>query len=228
MQRVERAVILAAGLGTRLKWLTCKRPKALVPVAGQAAVVRVIRRLAGQGIRDIAINTHHHADVLAASLGDGSRFGVRLYFSFETQLLDSGGGVRTALEFLPGDGLLAVHNVDVLSDIDVHALAGVCPQHGCTIALTANPAHHPAGDFTLCDGLVCDEKASRYTFSGVSVWDATVLSDFAINQAFSLVQPMRELIEKQLCAGLLHRGSWFDIGRPGDYFRAGRELRRIE
>jgi len=233
MQRVERAVILAAGLGTRLKWLTRKRPKALMPVAGQAAIVRVIRRLAGQGIRDIAINTHHHADVLAAYLGDGSRFGVRLYFSFEAQLLDSGGGVRAALECLPGDGLLAVHNADVLSDIDMGALAGICPQKGCVIALAANPAHHPTGDFALRNGVICSEVLSgedspRYTFSGVSVWDTAVLRGFAINQAFSLLQPLRGLIEKQLCAGLLHRGSWFDIGRPSDYFRAGRELRRVE
>jgi len=232
MQRVERAVILAAGLGTRLKWLTRNRPKALMPVAGQAAIVRVIRRLAGQGVRDIAINTHHHADVLAAYLGDGSDFGVRLYFSFEKELLDSGGGVRTALELLPGDGLLAVHNADVLSDIDMGALAGLCPQKGCGIALAPNPAHHLEGDFVLRNGMICSEVLSgedspRYTFSGVSVWDAAVLRGLAANQAFSLLEPMRELIAKRLCAGLLHRGVWFDIGRPSDCFRAGRELRRI-
>ncbi len=227
MQRVERAVILAAGLGTRLKWLTKNRPKALMPVAGQAAVVRVIRRLAGQGIRDIAINTHHHADALTAYLGDGSRFGVRLYFSFEEKLLDSGGGVRTALELLPGDGLLAVHNTDVLSDIDMGALAGSCSQGGCAIALVPNPAHHPQGDFALRNGFVCGDGAARYTFSGVSVWDAAVLRGFAVNQAFSLLEPMRELMARELCAGLLHWGAWFDIGRPSDCFRAGRELRKV-
>jgi len=225
VRHVERAVILAAGVGSRLKWLTRNRPKALMPVAGQAAIVRAIRRLAAQGIRDIAINTHHHADVLETYLGDGSRFGVRLYFSFEDQLLDSGGGVRTALAVLPGDGLLAVHNTDVLSDIDVRKLAKLCPLLGCAIALTANPAHHPEGDFALRDGLVFDEGMPRHTFSGVSVWDEKALDGFAAGQAFPLVEPMRDLMGKRLCAGVLHRGAWFDIGRPVDLFRAGRDLR---
>jgi len=225
MARVERAVILAAGLGSRLKWLTRNQPKALMAVAGQAAIVRVIRRLAAQGIRDIAINTHHHADVLTSYLGDGSHFGVRLYFSFESMLLDSGGGVRTALALLPGAGFLAVHNTDILSDIDVQALAHVCPPSGCAIALTSNPAHHPEGDFALRDGQVFAQGEPRYTFSGVSVWDARMLEEFPEKHAFSLVKPMRDLMDKGRCAGVLHRGSWFDIGRPADLFRAGRALR---
>jgi len=70
--RVERAVILAAGLGTRLKWLTRDRPKALIEVAGTPVIVHVIRGLAAQGIRDIAVNVHHHAEKLVRALGDGS------------------------------------------------------------------------------------------------------------------------------------------------------------
>jgi len=225
MARVERAVILAAGLGSRLKWLTEKRPKALMMVAGEVAIVRVIRKLAGQGIRDIAINTHHHADVLRACLGDGSRFGVRLYFSFEASLLDSGGGARTALALLPGDGLVAVHNTDILSDIDMQALAHLCPIAGCAIALTVNPAHHPEGDFSIQNGQARIQGEPRYTFSGVSVWDAQVLEKLPVKQAYSLIEPMRDVMAQGRCAGMLHHGLWFDIGRPADLFRAGRALR---
>ncbi|MDX8402937.1 MAG: sugar phosphate nucleotidyltransferase, partial [Mariprofundaceae bacterium] len=78
MNEVNRAVVLAAGLGTRLKWLTSDSPKAMVDVGGEAAIAQVIRRLAGQGIHDIAINVHHHAGKLMDYLGDGSRLGVRL------------------------------------------------------------------------------------------------------------------------------------------------------
>ncbi len=219
---VERAVILAAGLGTRLKWLTRERPKALMTVAGAPAIVQVIRGLAAQGVRDIAINVHHHADSLMQALGNGARYGVRLYYSPEKNLLDSGGGVRTAMEKLPGEGLLAVHNADVLCNVDVRQLAGLCPAGGCAIGLVSNPPHHAAGDFSLHGGLVAASGKPRFTFSGVSVWHAEALSSYAAGEAFSLVQPMRQLIGASRCAGLLYHGPWFDIGRPVDLMRARR------
>jgi len=220
---VDRAVILAAGLGSRLKWMTRNRPKALMNIQGEAAIVHVIRQLAGQGIRDIAINTHHHADILMDYLGNGSKWGVNLHFSQETELLDSGGGVRTALEVLSGKGLVLVHNADVMADVNVQSLANRCSEDGCALALVTNPMHHTNGDFAIKHGLVSLQGEPHYTFSGVSVWHDRVLKDYAANTSFSLLEPMRKMIEKQRCAGLLHRGQWFDIGRPKDVIRANRE-----
>jgi len=218
---VERAVILAAGLGERLKWLTRSRPKALLRVAGEAAVVHVIRGLAARGVRDIAINAHHHADQLIGTLGDGSRFGVRLYFSREKKLLDSGGGVRTALDLLPGEGLLAVHNADVLADIDVRALARACPEAGACLSLVANPGHHPEGDFKLRNGLVSVSRSvPSYTFAGVSVWDQSVFEAWASGRSFPLLEAIQRLTDDNRCAGMVHDGWWFDIGRPRDLMRA--------
>jgi len=219
-----RAVILAAGLGTRLKWLTHGQPKALMDVAGEPAVVWVIRRLAGFGIRDIAINVHHQAEQLMRSLGDGSRFGVRLYYSEEASLLDSGGGVRTAMQILPGEGRLLVHNADVLADIDLRTLAGLCPDGGCALALVPNPHHHPQGDFALKDGLVHEEGEMRLTYAGVSVWDDAVLRGRAAGSAWSLVEPMRQLMRQGMVKGLQHRGLWLDIGRPRDLMQARMRL----
>jgi len=228
--RVDRAVILAAGLGTRLKWLTCNRPKALIPVAGEPAITHVIRSLASQGIRDIAINVHHHADQLVKVLGDGSRFGVRLYFSREETLLDSGGGVRTAMELLPGDGLLTIHNADVLTDVDVHALADRCPQTGCALGLVPNPAHHPEGDFSLQDGLISSlqDDDPRYTFSGVSVWDQSAFDTWPSGQCFPLTEAIHRLVDGRRCAGILHGGLWFDMGRPRDLIQARRQIHALE
>lgn len=218
----DRAVILAAGLGTRLKWLTHGQPKALMDVAGLPAIVRVIRHLAGAGIHDIAINVHHHADRLVAALGDGAHFGVRLYYSREKTLLDSGGGVRTALEKLPGEGRFVVHNADVLANIDLHRLGHACPAGGCALALVPNPPHHPEGDFGLDGQRVSVDSASRYTYAGVSVWDDAVLRKLPANEAWSLVGPMRELARQGLAGALLHRGTWLDIGRPRDLMQARR------
>ncbi len=222
MAEMNRAVILAAGLGTRLKWLTRHRPKALIDVAGEPAIVHVIRNLVSQGIRDIAINVHYHGDQLIKALGDGSRLGVRLYFSHEEKLLDSGGGVRQALDLLPGKGLLVVHNADVLSDIHVRALARVCPDAGACLALVHNPAHHPRGDFSLHNGLVLSDTYPGYTFSGVSVWEQRAFDAWSPGQPFPLTEVIQPLVHEHRCAGMLHDGSWLDLGRPRDLIQARR------
>jgi len=226
--RVDRAVILAAGLGTRLKWLTHDQPKALIDVAGVPAIVHVIRQLAAQGVRDIAINVHHHADQLLKALGDGSRFGVRLYFSHEEKLLDSGGGIRQAIDLLPGEGLLVVHNADVLTDLDVRALADKCPQKGCSLGLVPNPAHHAEGDFSLQDGLISQDGRPRYTFAGVSVWDQGALKAWHSGQSFPLIEAIQRLADEGRCAGMLYDGSWFDMGRPCDLMRARKRVYALE
>ncbi|HKI60840.1 MAG TPA: sugar phosphate nucleotidyltransferase [Mariprofundaceae bacterium] len=220
MSGVQRAIVLAAGLGTRLKWLTRDRPKALMHVAGEPAIVHVIRRLASHGIRDVAVNLHHHADVLPRALGDGSRWGVRLYFSREESLLDSGGGVRTALQVLPGSGPVLVHNGDIISDIDLGRLSHILPVDGCALAMIQNPVEHSHGDFALQDGLVSSTGKPRHTFSGISLWQEEMLLPLAVGQAYSLVHPMRVLMRQRRCAGFLHCGHWFDIGRPRSLIQA--------
>jgi len=229
MQQLDRAVILAAGLGTRLKWLTRDQPKALINVAGASAIAHVIRRLAAQGVRYIAVNTHHHAGQLVKVLGHGSQFGVQLYFSHEEKLLDSGGGVRQALDLLPGEGLLAVHNTDVLADVDVRALAEACPEGGACLSLVPNPAHHPTGDFSLRDGLISIslDDVPRYTFAGVSVWEQSAFDAWASGQSFPLIEAIQHLVDESCCAGILHDGLWFDIGRPCDLMRARRRARSL-
>lgn len=227
VKRVDRAVVLAAGLGTRLKWLTDSRPKALMPVAGAPAIVHVIRHLASQGIGDIAINTHHHARQLIDYLGDGAKWGVRLYFSHEPELLDSGGGVRKAMELLPEGGLLAVYNADVLANIDLQQLAACVPEGGAALALVPNPDHNRSGDFSLSRGAVRPLADEGYTFSGVSVWDGSALKSRPVGEPFKLTDPIRELITSQQMAGVVHRGGWFDIGRPRDLFRVGRGVNNM-
>jgi len=222
--RPERAVVLAAGLGTRLKWLTRHRPKALMQLAGEPAIVHVIRRLAAAGVHEIAINLHHHGELLAGALGDGRRWGVRLAYSPEKELLDSGGGVRRAMELLPGDGPVLVHNADIISDIDFGDLAGRLQHHACALAMVDNPPENPAGDFALCGGRVIEQGEPRLTFAGVSLWQADVLLPWPADRPWSLVEAMREQMRLGDCAGLHHRGLWYDIGKPRALIQARRAL----
>jgi len=226
MERMDRAVILAAGMGTRLKWMTRHRPKALMRVAGEPAIVHVIRLLVAHGVREIAVNAFHHADQLADYLGDGARFGCHIVMSFEDKLLNSGGGVKKALSKLPGSGPVVVHNCDVLADIDISRLARMAPVGGGSIALVENPKHHLNGDFILHGDDVSMSGYDRFTFAGVSVWDETVFEHYEAGEAFSLARSIREMIAQGTCKGLAHHGYWFDIGRPGDLLKANRLLGR--
>src|SRR6202045_4635685 len=120
-----RAMVLAAGLGTRLRPLTDDRPKALVEINGRTLLEITVLRLRSFGVREIIVNVHHFADMVVEYLKANGNFGMRIEVSCEDLLLDTGGGLKKAAHFF-GDkdaGSLAepflVHNVDVLSNIDL-------------------------------------------------------------------------------------------------------------
>ena len=121
-----RAMILAAGLGTRLRPLTDDRPKALVEVAGRTLVEITLTRLSSDGIRDVIINVHHFADRIVDYLKAHKNFGMRIEISWEDVLLDTGGGLKKAgwffLEDAAADEPFILHNVDVLSTIDLRRM----------------------------------------------------------------------------------------------------------
>lgn len=114
-----RALIFAAGLGTRLKPLTDTMPKALVPVGGKPLLWHVVKKLESAGITDVVINVHHFADQIIDYVHGQDDFGIKVTFSDERDLLrETGGGIRHARKFLEGDSFL-IHNVDILSDLDI-------------------------------------------------------------------------------------------------------------
>jgi NDP-sugar pyrophosphorylase family protein len=122
-----KAMILAAGMGTRLRPLTDDRPKALVEVAGRTMLEIVLRRLLAAGVREVIINTHHFADMISEYLEVNRNFGMRIEVSREDELLDSGGGLKKAAWFFLEDGAhsqepFILHNVDVISNIDLAAM----------------------------------------------------------------------------------------------------------
>jgi NDP-sugar pyrophosphorylase family protein len=119
-----RAMILAAGLGTRLRPLTDNRPKALVEIAGRTLLEITLSRLREFGIRDVVINVHHHADMVAEYLRTNNNFGMHIELSREEVLLDTGGGLKKAAYFFRqnsdrSEEPFILHNVDVISTIDL-------------------------------------------------------------------------------------------------------------
>ena len=142
-RRAPRALLLTAGLGTRLRPLTTVRAKAAVPINGEALVRRVIRGLAATGVRDIVLNLHYRPASIAALVGDGSDLGVRVRYSWEQPLLGSAGGPRHALALLADadDDDFLIVNGDTLTDVDIWSLVARHRESGAlvTMALIPNP-----------------------------------------------------------------------------------------
>ncbi|MDE2847890.1 MAG: sugar phosphate nucleotidyltransferase [Gemmatimonadota bacterium] len=168
-------MILAAGLGTRLRPLTDPRPKALVTVAGRPMLYWVIARLARHGFTDIIINAHHFAEQIEAFADAYDGPGVSLTVSVEEEILDTGGGLRKAAWFFDREEPFLVHNVDVLTDLDLSELmtAHRASDAGSVSgALSASDAHRVSdagsvsGAFSASDALatlaVKKRKSSRH------------------------------------------------------------------
>lgn len=140
-----KALIFAAGLGTRLKPLTDTMPKALVPIGGEPMLKKVLEKLIAAGYDDIVINIHHFADQIVRYVEDNDSFGVKIRFSDETDLLrETGGGIRHASSLFGSDGPVLVHNVDIISNLDLVWFA----------------KQHKAEDLSTI--LVSDRKTARY------------------------------------------------------------------
>jgi NDP-sugar pyrophosphorylase family protein len=145
-----KAMIFAAGLGTRLRPLTNDRPKALVEVGGVAMLERVINRLKLHGITEIVINIHHFGEKIIEFIKENNNFGITIHISDERDLLlDTGGGILKAQQWLDGNEPIIIHNADILTDFDLHKMV---EQH-----INSN------ADATL---LVADRKTARYFYIG--------------------------------------------------------------
>jgi NDP-sugar pyrophosphorylase family protein len=125
-----KALILAAGKGTRLNHLTANTPKPMLEIGGEPLLAHHVRRLAAAGVREIAINLHHAAGVIASYFGDGSRYGVRLEYSYEPQLLGTAGAAKKLAAFL-NEPFYVIYG-DVFNNVDLEELAAF--HAGCKAA----------------------------------------------------------------------------------------------
>jgi NDP-sugar pyrophosphorylase family protein len=139
-----KAMILAAGLGTRLKEHTLNKPKALVEVEGKTLLAHILEKLIDSGYKEIVVNVHHFADQIVEYIKSRD-FGVKIHVSDESsRLLNTGGGILKARSFLDGDEPFLVHNVDILSDINLKQLM-----------------HHHVENSALATLAVGERKSSR-------------------------------------------------------------------
>ena len=162
-----KAIVLAAGLGTRLRPLTDDRPKALVEVGGQTMLERVLRRLGQFGVTQVIVNVHHHAHRVVDYLAAHRNFGLHIEISREDDLLlDTGGGLKQTAEFFlrgGGDEPFLLHNVDIASTVDLNAILAAHQSSGALVTLAVKARTSSRQLLFDAAGLLCGRRAGQTT-----------------------------------------------------------------
>ncbi len=241
-----KAMILAAGLGTRLRPLTNDRPKALVEVAGRTLLEITIARLRECGVREVIVNVHHFAGTVTEYLRGNNNFGMRIEISEEGSLLDTGGGLKKAAWFFREEGPAAafiLHNVDVISTIDLRQSLDFHTQNRALATLAVQ--QRKTSRYLLFDEqmrlcgrrLVKEQKTElvrpspqfeELAFSGIHVISPRLLGMMSEEGAFSIIQCYLRLAGEgeKIVAYRADGDYWRDLGTPESVARATEDLKK--
>lgn len=222
-----KGMIFAAGRGERLRPITDTTPKPLLEIGGRRLIEHHLARLAAGGVRDVVINTAWLAEQFPQRLGDGSRYGLSIVYSFEGQrALETGGGLLNALPLLGEEPFLLV-NGDIYADIDLASLPA--EPEGLTHLVMVPPPDGKHGDFALAaDGRLHPQPdpglGRPLTYSGVAVirpqlfdgWRDAFSADEVAGHppSFRLAPLLRHAMRRGSVTGQLHEGEWTDAGTP--------------
>jgi mannose-1-phosphate guanylyltransferase len=241
-----KAMILAAGLGTRLRPLTDLRPKALVEVAGRPLLEITLLRLREFGIREVIVNVHHFADMVVDYLKTNNNFGMRIEISREDVLLDTGGGLKKAAWFFLEDSSsepFLLHNVDVLSTIDVPRMARSHREYSALATLAVqerkssrqllfDDSHQLCGRETGPGGAgeivrPC-QKEQPLAFSGVHVISPRLFSMITEEGGFSIVTSYLRLAGQgeKILSFRADEYYWRDLGKAENILQAEEDIRQ--
>ena len=208
-----KAMILAAGRGERMRPLTDRMPKALIPVAGEALIHRHLRALSAAGFREVVINHAWLGEQLLDSIGNGQAWGMHVQWSAESEALETAGGIAKALSLLGHEPFLVI-NADIICDFPLaqapalaaqhlQALPGHAPKLAFCVLVT-NPAHHPEGDF--------EWAGHRRTFSGIGIYRPELFSTIRTGDRAPLGPLLRTAKAEGRWSALYYPGYWCDVG----------------
>jgi len=243
-----KAMILAAGLGTRLRPITDDRPKALVEIAGHTLLEITLSRLRTFGIGEVIINVHHFADMIVEYLKSNDNFGMRIEISREDVLLDTGGGLKKAAYFLreePGfsDAPFILHNVDVISAIDLRRMVQFHSENQALATLAVQDretSRYLLFDeaFQLCGRQVLSTKraelvrasqqARALAFSGIHVISPRLFAIMTEEGAFSIITAYLRLaaLGEKILGFRADEYYWRDLGKLKNVTQAAEDLRQ--
>jgi NDP-sugar pyrophosphorylase family protein len=236
-----RAMILAAGKGTRLRPLTEAVPKPLLDVAGQPMIAFPLGLLRSAGIEEVVINLHHLGGQIRSRLGDGSAHGVRISYSEEDPILDTGGAIAAAREFLAGD-TFAVLNADTVIDLQLRDVIAFHREQRALATMVLRPdpdaVRKDAIGIDAAQRLRCilghpagvepGGAAGRLMYAGVMVFEARVF-DYLPRGVYSITRDVypRLLDAGEPLYGYVHRGYWRVLDTPADLEAGRREIAQM-
>jgi NDP-sugar pyrophosphorylase family protein len=241
-----KAMILAAGLGTRLRPLTNDRPKALVTVAGHTLLEITLARLRTFGIHEVIVNAHHFAGTIADYLKANRSFGMKIEVSREELLLDTGGGLKKAAPFFLDSSSdveepFLVHNVDVISTIDLARMARFHTENAALVTLAVQDRATSRQLLFGPQNLLCGRRAGLdaeaewarpvaepqvLAFSGIHVLSPSIFAKMNEQGAFSIIAAYLHLAARgeKIVAFRTDDCYWRDLGRPQNILEAAQDL----
>lgn len=219
-----KAMILAAGLGTRMRPLTDNLPKPLIPVAGRPLIEYHLDRCRAAGIKEVVINVSYLGHLIESHLGSGEPWGLQITYSREPEPLDVVGGLRQALPLLGGQPFWCL-SADVftqfsLTDVSPEVLKQDGADYLGHFILVPNPPHHPRGDFGLANDVAVGpspltETAPLYTYAGMAFLSPQIVVDCASDATQNKLAPMvRAAIAQGKVQAEVYSGLWSDVGTP--------------
>ena len=225
-----KAMILAAGLGTRLRPLTNDLPKALVALNGRPLLQLIIENLVRNGITEIIINVHHRAQKILDFLDKNDRFNIRIAVSEESEILETGGGIKKARWFFDKDQPFLVHNVDVLTDLRLSDMYRWHKKHNALITLAVRKRSTPrqllfdkqgqlagwhSGNETVLNTSVRGET-EKLAFMGIHIISPRIFDLFPDKVHFSIIPAYLELAQagEKINAYRGDKAFWYDLGTP--------------
>lgn len=208
-----KAMILAAGLGSRLRPLTNQLPKPMLKVGGKPLLQWHFEKLADAGIHEVVVNTSWLASQIEDYFGNGQQFGINIMWSREDAPLETGGGVFNALPLLGSDPFVLI-SADIWTDLSFTDVLNrsIALDHSAHLFLTKNPEHNPSGDFSLTGSIVGYEEP-RYTYSGISLLSPEIFKSLKpVSKEFPLRDILRTAILASRVSGEVFAGDWCDVG----------------
>ncbi|MGI9086283.1 MAG: sugar phosphate nucleotidyltransferase [Chthoniobacterales bacterium] len=229
MPQISQAFVLGAGLGTRLRPLTEQLPKPLVPIFQKPLITFALDHLRSVGVERFAINTHRLAHLFEEKFAEGMYAGAPLTLLHEPELLDTGGGIKNAENWLRPEPFI-VYSGDILTDLELEPLIAehLVRQNDVTLALRDTGL---ASGIAFEDGRVIDIGGKRghpgvHDFANVSIWNPEIFARIPVNTKISFIPILLEWIEQggRIGGVLLNEQRWFNIGSHEDYLEVHRTI----